>query len=137
MRVGIPGFVRKEDIYPLCPALAQHSTVIGKLFHAEGVVGHYADGMVNAVEVGESLKIPVVNVPHSLGVIKMKNMAKDPCNQADQRDPEFNFWIRQAYEVAALRGANFEVANTPEEPEMLKKFYGLDVQNAVLPAGAT
>ena len=79
----MPGFVRKEDIYALCPALAWHSTVIGRLFHAEGVVGHYADGMVNAVEVGEELKIPVVNVPHSLGVIKMKNMAKDPFDQED------------------------------------------------------
>ena len=53
MRVGVPGFVRKEDIYTLCPELSLHCTAIGKLFHAEGVIGHYADGMINAVEVGE------------------------------------------------------------------------------------
>ena len=72
--------MRKEDIYTLCPELSLHCTAIGKIFHAEGVIGHYADGMVNAVEVGEELKIPVVNVPHSLGVIKMKNMGRDPFN---------------------------------------------------------
>ena len=36
-----------------------------------------------------------------------------------------------------MRGGNFEVANTPEEPEMLKKYYDLEVPNTVMPAGAT
>ena len=137
LRVGVAGFVRKEDIYALCPELSLHCTAIGKLFHAEGVVGHYADGMVNAVEVGEQLKIPVINVPHSLGVIKMKNLGKDPFNQEHLRESEFNFWIREQYEICALRGGNFEVANTPEEPEMLQKYYGVEVPNMVMPAGAT
>jgi glycosyltransferase involved in cell wall biosynthesis len=136
LRAGGNEFVRKEDIYGLTPQLGEAGTAVGALFGAEGVMGHYADGMAVAVEMGERLELPVVCVPHSMGVLKMLRLSWDPLDQAQLRDPEYHFWIRESFELAALRGANFEIANTPREPEILAQHYGLRFPHQVMPAGA-
>jgi glycosyltransferase involved in cell wall biosynthesis len=136
IRAGGDEFVRKEDIYDLTPQLAEAGTAVGALFGAEGVVGHYADGMAVAVEMGNRLEVPVVCVPHSIGVSKMLRLGWDPLDQAQLRDPEYHFWIRESFELAALKGANFEIANTPGEPEILAEHYGLRLPHEVMPAGA-
>jgi len=136
VRAGSDEFVRKEEIYSLTPALAEGATAVASLFGAQGVVGHYADGMVVAAEVAERLEIPLVCVPHSLGVLKMLRLGMDPADQAELRDPRFHFWVREAFELAGLRAANFEIANTPREPEGLAEHYGLSFPYEVMPAGA-
>lgn len=136
LRAGNDEFVRKEEIYSLTPALAEAATAVGGLFGAEGVMGHYADGMVVAGEVGERLGLPVACVPHSMGVLKMLRLGWDPDDQAQLRDPEYHFDHREVFELAALRAANFEIANTPREPEILGEFYDLAFPHAVMPAGA-
>ncbi len=136
IRAGGDEFVRKEEIYGLTPQLAEAGTAVGALFGAEGVVGHYADGMAVAVEMGERLELPVVCVPHSMGVLKMLRLGWDPLDQVQLRDPEYHFWIRESFELAALKGANFEIANTPREPEILAEHYGLRFPHEAMPAGA-
>ncbi len=112
------------------------ATAVGALFGARGVMGHYADGMVVASEIGERLELPVAVVPHSMGVLKMQRLGWDPDDQAQLRDPEYYFDHRELFELAALRAANFEIANTPREPEILAEYYGLAFPHAVMPAGA-
>jgi len=136
IRAGSDEFVRKEEIYGLTPALAEGATAVASLFGAQGVAGHYADGMVVAAEVAERLEIPLVCVPHSLGVLKMLRLGMDPDDQAELRDPRFHFWVRESFELAGLRAANFEIANTPTEPEGLEEHYGLSFPFEVMPAGA-
>jgi glycosyltransferase involved in cell wall biosynthesis len=136
LRAGGNEFVRKEDIYGLTPQLGEAGTAVGAFFGAEGVMGHYADGMAVAVEMGERLELPVVCVPHSMGVLKMLRLGWDPRDQAQLRDPEYHFWIRESFELAALEGANFEIANTPREPEILAQHHGLRFPHEVMPAGA-
>lgn len=136
LAAGSDQFVRKEEIYELCAPLAEAGTAVGALFGAEGVMGHYADGMAVAVEIGERLGVPAVTTPHSMGVLKMMRLGWDPLDQAQLRDPEYHFWTRETYELAALRGTNFEIANTPREPEILDEFYGVQFPSAVMPAGA-
>lgn len=136
IRAGGDEFVRKEDIYPLVPEMAEASTVISLLFGTQVVMGHYADGMVGAVEVGERLKIPAVVIPHSLGICKVKNLGFDPCDPETWHNPQYNFWIRESFELAALKGANLEIANTPAEPSCLEAYYGMEFPHLVMPAGA-
>ena len=136
IRAGDDAFIRKEAIYGLTPELGEAATAVGALFGAQGVVGHYADGMVVAAEMGERLAIPVACVPHSMGVLKMLRLGWNPLDQAQLRDPEYHFWTRETFELAALRSANFEIANTPREPEILERHYGLEFPHAVMPAGA-
>ncbi len=136
IKAGGDEFVRKEDIYPLVPEMAEASTAVSLLFGGHLVMGHYADGMAGAVEVGERLKIPVVVVPHSLGINKVNNLGFDPHDPEAWHDPHYNFWIRESLELATLKGANFEIANTIQEPKALKSYYGLECPHLVMPAGA-
>ncbi len=136
IRGGGDGFVRKEDIYPLVPAMAEQTMAVAALFGAHAVVGHYADGMVCALEVGERLALPVVVVPHSLGINKILNLGLDPSDPAVWFDEQYNFRIREDLELAALRGADFEIANTLREPDVLREYYELELPHAVMPAGA-
>lgn len=129
-------FVAKEEIYPLTPLLAEAVTAAGAVFGAQGVMGHYADGMVVAAEVAERLQLPLVCVPHSMGVLKMLRLGMDPTDHEALRDPQYNFWIRESFELNALRAANFEIANTPNEPDALSEQYGLAFPHLVMPAGA-
>lgn len=136
IRAGGEKFVRKEDIYPLIPDMAEAAAAVSLLFGAQAVVGHYAEGMAGAVEVGEQLKIPAVVIPHSMGINKVKNLGFDPYNPEPWFDPQYNFWIRESFELAALKGANLEIANTPAEPAVLKDYYGIEFPHLVMPAGA-
>ena len=136
VRAGGNEFVRKEDIYPLVPEMAEAAVTIAALFGADAVMGHYADGMVCALEVAERLDIPVVVIPHSLGINKVLSLGLNPDDPAVWFGDQYNFWIREDFELAALRGADFEIANTLQEPSILKEYYGAEFPHAVMPAGA-
>ncbi|MBW2545021.1 MAG: glycosyltransferase, partial [Deltaproteobacteria bacterium] len=129
-------FVRKEDIYPLVPELAESVVAVASLFGAHAVMGHYADGMACALETGERLGIPVVVIPHSLGINKVVSLGLDPDDPGTWFDRQYNFGTREDFELASLRGADFEIANTFREPAILNKYYGYDFPNVVMPAGA-
>ncbi len=136
IRAGGSEFVRKEEIYPLIPPMAESTVAVAALFGAHAVMGHYADGMVGALEVGERLGVPVTVIPHSLGINKVRSLGLDPDDPAVWFDEQYNFRIREDCELAALRGADFEIANTLQEPDILKEYYGAAFPHAVMPAGA-
>jgi glycosyltransferase involved in cell wall biosynthesis/uridine kinase len=133
---GSDEFIRKEDIYPLVPELAEKAVAVSALFGAHAVMGHYADGMAAAVEVGERLGIPTVVIPHSLGINKVISLGYDPYDPGSWFDKEYNFGTRESFEMAALKGADYEIANTWREPDILKEYYGQEFPHCVMPAGA-
>ena len=136
IRAGGDRFVRKEDIYPLLPEMAEGAVAVASLFGARAVMGHYADGMACALETGERLGIPVAVIPHSLGINKVLSLDLDPDDPKTWFDGQYNFRIREDFELAALRGADFEIANTLQEPDILEKYYGCEFPHTVMPAGA-
>jgi uridine kinase len=133
---GSDAFIRKEDIYPLVPELAEKAVAVSALFGAHAVMGHYADGMVAAVEIGERLGIPTVVIPHSLGINKVISLGYDPYDPESWFDKEYNFGTRESFEIAALNGAGYEIANTCREPDILKEYYEKEYPHCVMPAGA-
>ena len=133
---GGEGFIRKEDIYPLLPELAEGAVAISALFGAHAVVGHYADGMAISLEVAERLGIPNVVIPHSLGINKLISLGFDPGNPESWFDEKYNFGTRESFELLSLRGANLEIANTMQEPGILNEYYGMSLPHLIMPAGA-
>ncbi len=136
IQAGGDKFVRKEDIYPLVPEMAEAEVAISLLFNANTVMGHYADGMAGSVEVGERLKVPTVVIPHSIGIKKVLNLGFDPLDPETWLDDQYNFWTRESFEFTALHGANLEIANTPAEPAVLKEYYNAAYPHLIMPAGA-
>jgi len=133
---GGEDFVRKEDIYPLLPELAEQAVAVSALFGAHAVMGHYADGMAISIEIGERLKIPAVVIPHSLGINKIDSLGYDPGDPETWLDEHYNFGNRESFELSALAGANLEIANTPAEPAAVKRYYGKNYPHFIMPAGA-
>ncbi|MEA1959454.1 MAG: glycosyltransferase [Chloroflexota bacterium] len=133
---GSDEFVRKEEIYPLVPELAEKAVAVSALFGAHAVVGHYADGMTIALEIGERLQIPTIAIPHSLGINKVISLGYDPYDPETWLGEEYNFGTRESFEMAALKGANFEIANSWQEPAILKEYYKREFPHLVMPAGA-
>ncbi|MEA3471240.1 MAG: glycosyltransferase, partial [Thermodesulfobacteriota bacterium] len=133
---GSDKFIRKEDIYPLLPDLAERAVALSALFGADAAVGHYADGMAISLEVAERLGIPNVAIPHSLGINKMISLGFDQGNPESWFNEKYNFCTRESFELSSLRGANLEIANTLQEPGILNKYYGMSFPNLVMPAGA-
>lgn len=136
VRAGHSNFLRKEDIYPQVPVMAEASIAIGALFNADAVVGHYADGMAGAVETAERLNIPAIVIPHSMGIKKVENLGFDEFDPETWVNKNYNFWIRESFELNSLRGANFEIANTSQEPDKLKQYYNEEFPHIVMQAGA-
>lgn len=133
---GNDEFIRKEEIYPFVPELAEQAVAVSALFGAHAVMGHYADGMAIALEIGERLQIPTVATPHSLGINKVISLGYDPYDPETWFDKKYNFGTRENFEIAALKGADFEIANTSQEPAILKKYYEYEFPHLVMPAGA-
>jgi glycosyltransferase involved in cell wall biosynthesis/uridine kinase len=129
-------FIRKEDIYPLLPALAEGAVAVSALFGADAAVGHYADGMAISLEVAERLGIPNVVIPHSLGINKLLSLGFDPGNPESWIDEKYNFGTRESFELSSLKGANLEIANTLQEPGILHEYYGMSFPHLIMPAGA-
>lgn len=138
IQAGGEDFVRKEDIYPLVPEMAEAATAIGDLFHAQAVVGHYADGMTIAAETAARLDVPLVQISHSLGTEKALRLDRALTDPADMLADDFRFAERVSLETRAMNAANMQIANSVEEPEAWVERYGLapDRPHTVMPAGA-
>jgi uridine kinase len=133
---GSDTFIRKEDIYPLLPELAERAVAVSVLFGADAAMGHYADGMAISLEVAERLGIPNVVIPHSLGINKLLSLGFDPGTPESWIDEKYNFGTRESFEISSLKGANLEIANTVQEPDRLKEYYGMSLPHLIMPAGA-
>ncbi len=129
-------FIRKEEIYPFLPELAERAVAISALFGADAAMGHYADGMAISLEVAERLGIPNVVIPHSLGINKLLSLGFDPGNPESWIDEKYNFGTRESFEILSLKGANLEIANTLQEPGILNEYYGMSFPHLIMPAGA-
>lgn len=137
IRAGGEDFVRKEEIYDLTPELSEHATAVAALFNAEGVIGHYADGMTVAAETATRMNVPLMTTSHSLGVAKMRRMARSPTNVGDLMADDYNYFVRNQLEAEAMRAANFRIANNMEEADMWAADYNLVSQShTVVPGGA-
>lgn len=132
---GGEDFVRKEALYPLAPALAEHATEVARQFRAQAVMGHYADGMAVAAEIATRLALPFVAMPHSLALTKIGGLGRDPGALATWFDDHYQFDAREEYERAALRSADAMIGCLPDQLDVVPRVYGIRTRREVVPPG--
>ena len=129
LRIAAGGdrFVRKEDIYPLAPQLAEYATAVAERFGARAVMGHYADGMLMAAEVAARLSLPFVAMPHSLALTKIRGLGLDDGDAATWFDERYRFALRHECELAALAQADLVIGCMPGQLDSLDRRSRRDV----------
>ncbi|HEX7836508.1 MAG TPA: glycosyltransferase, partial [Kofleriaceae bacterium] len=128
-------FVRKEDIYPLAPELAEYGTAVAARFGAQAVMGHYADGMVVAAEIATRLGLPFVAMPHSLAWTKIAGLGLPPGDVATWFDEHYRFGAREEYELAALAQADRVIGCLPDQLDVLPGIYRLRARRDAIAPG--
>jgi len=128
-------FVRKEDIHPLAPELAEYATAVAARFGAQAVMGHYADGMVVAAEIATRLGLPLLAMPHSLAMTKIAGLGLSPGALATWFDERYRFAIREEYELAALNQADAAIGCLPDQLDVLSRSYRLRTPREVISPG--
>jgi mannosylfructose-phosphate synthase len=132
---GSDRFVRKEDIYPLAPVLAEYATAVVARFGAQAIMGHYADGMVVAAEVAARRGLPLVAMPHSVALTKIDGLGLARNEIATWFDERYHFAAREEYELAALAQADYAIGCLPEQLEALSHAYHLRTPREVVLPG--
>lgn len=122
---GDSRFVRKEDIYPLLPQLAEYATAVALRFGAQAVMGHYADGMGVAAEIATRVGLPFLAMPHSLALTKITGLGLDARDAKTWLDEQYNFRTREECELAALVQADCIIGCMPSQLEVLSSVYKL------------
>ena len=128
-------FIRKEDIYPLAPELAEYATAVAARFGAQAVMGHYADGMVVAAEVATRLGLPLLAMPHSLALTKIAGLGLSPGALATWFDDRYRFGTREEYELAAMTQADGVIGCLPDQLDVLSRVYPLRTPRDVISPG--
>src|SRR5688572_23963651 len=132
---GGDGFIRKEELYPLAPALAEYATAVARRFGAHAVMGHYADGMVVAAEVATRCGLPLVAMPHSLALTKIAGLGLAAGAPATWFDEHYQFGAREEYERAAMTQADCLIGCLPDQLDMAMRVYRLSTPRAVVTPG--
>ncbi len=132
---GGDGFVRKEALYPLAPALAEYATAVTQRFGAHAVMGHYADGMVIAAEVATRCGLPLAAMPHSLALTKIAGLGLPAGALATWFDEHYQFGAREEYERAAMTQADLVVGCLPEQLDVVARVYRLATRREVITPG--
>jgi mannosylfructose-phosphate synthase len=128
-------FVRKEDIYPLAPQLAEEATCVAARFGARAVMGHYADGMVVAAEVATRLSLPFLAMPHSLAATKIAGLGLDAGDLETWFDAQYSFRAREECELAALAQADCMIGCMPDQLAVLSTWYQLEARRDTVTPG--
>jgi len=128
-------FVRKEDIYPLAPELAEYATAVAARFGAQAVMGHYADGMAVAAEIATRRGLPFVAMPHSLALTKIAGLGLAPGAIATWFDDQYRFGAREEYELAAMTQADRVIGCLPDQLDVLAQVYRLRTRRDAIAPG--
>ena len=132
---GGDGFVRKEELHPLAPALAEYATAVARRFGAQAVMGHYADGMVVAAEVATRLGLPLVVMPHSLALTKIAGLGLAAGALTTWFDEHYQFAAREEYERAAMAQADCLIGCLPDQLDVVAQVYRLATRREVVTPG--
>jgi mannosylfructose-phosphate synthase len=118
-------FIPKEY---LCDALPQWTDNALRFIrrHSLGyqfINSHYWDAGIAGQQLGETLNVPHVHTPHSLGMWKMRQMEIDYPGDAANFERQYNFTERILRERTLYRDASLVIATTPQQLDLLINDY--------------
>lgn len=92
----------------------------------EFVNSHYWDGGVGGQELADTLEIPHVHTPHSLGIWKKRNMMEDSPEEDQVLEEKYNFASRIHHEKILYRECELVIATSPIQLDLLRSDYELE-----------
>ena len=131
-------FIPKEY---LCDSLPQWSANALRFINRHGlnyefINSHYWDAGIVGQQLSESLNVPHVHTPHSLGIWKMRQMETDYPGDAANFETQYNFTERILRERLLYTDASLVIATTPPQLDLLVEDYGASAENCrMIPPG--
>lgn len=127
MPCGGPDFISKEYLHEHLLEWGEHALrrIKRERLRYQFINSHYWDGGVAGQRLADTLGIPHLHTPHSLGIWKKRQMETDYPDRADTFEREFNFTTRIHEETRLYRACDLVVATTPPQLDMLGADYGV------------
>ena len=118
-------FIPKEY---LCDSLPEWTENALQFISLHGLVyeflnSHYWDAGLAAQQLSETLIVPHVHTPHSLGMWKMRQMETDYPGDSANFEQQYNFTERILCERALYSDASLVIATTPQQLDLLISDY--------------
>ncbi len=127
IRIGCGGseFISKEY---LCEVIPEWSEQALRLIERNGlkyqfINSHYWDGGLAGQRLAESLSIPHVHTPHSLGLWKLRQMETDFPQDREKFNKLYNFDRRNRAERLLYVDCDLVIATTPPQIDFLSENY--------------
>ncbi|MFT3781507.1 MAG: glycosyltransferase [Nibricoccus sp.] len=97
---------------------------------------HYWDAGFISQHLADSLGIPHIHTPHSLGIWKQRQMEQDYPHDRAKFEKQYNFSRRIAEETKLYNDCSLLVATTPPQLDLLVTEYGVDSEKTkMIPPG--
>lgn len=127
IRVACGGrkFIPKEYLHEKLPEWGENALRFIKKHELryEFINSHYWDAGVAGQHLSETLDVPHVHTPHSLGLWKKRQMENDYPGDAAKFEQQYNFTERIRQERLLYTAADLVIATTPPQLELLIKEY--------------
>lgn len=135
---GGPEFVPKEYLVEQLDEWGEHAL---RFIQKHGLTyrfinSHYWDAGVAAQHLAETLDVPHVHTPHSLGLWKQRQMERDYPGDAAKFEQQYNFARRIRDERKLYADCHLVVATTPPQLDFLLEDYRVTAQKVrMVPPG--
>jgi mannosylfructose-phosphate synthase len=97
---------------------------------------HYWDAGLAGQTLAESLNVPHVHTPHSLGRWKQQQMEQDYPGDADKFERQYNFTQRIQSERDMYQACALVIATTPPQVDFIAQDYGISAERVrLIPPG--
>lgn len=125
MPCGGNDFIPKEYLYKKLPEWTENALryINKKRFKYQYINSHYWDAGLAAQNMAESLDVPHLHTPHSLGAWKQRKMREDFPDDEERLEETYNFGRRIHHETTLYRECDLLIATSPIQLDMLKRDY--------------
>lgn len=135
---GGKSFIRKEYLIQKLPQWGENALRFIKQHGLKyGFINsHYWDAGVAGRHLSDTLDVPHVHTPHSLGIWKKRQMENDYPGDTDNFEKQYNFNERIRHERLLYAETDLVVATTPPQMDLLLKEYEVPSNNCrMIPPG--
>ncbi len=125
MPCGGKEFIPKEYLYKKLPEWTENALryINKKRFKYQFINSHYWDAGLAGQNMAESLDVPHLHTPHSLGAWKQNKMREDYPDDDERLEKTYNFSRRIHHETTLYRECDLLIATSPIQLDMLKRDY--------------
>ena len=134
MPCGGESFIPKEYLYETLPEWEENALryIEENGLHYKFVSSHYWDAGLVGKYLSETLGVPHLHTPHSLGVWKKRQMEDDFPGDAEKFETLYNFSKRIESERMIYESAHRVLATTPQQLDLLLADYDMPPEKCLM-----